>query len=118
VQIDSLPANLSYVPEREMERLFLEAAQVNCGDDLAAAVLTRCAVNMYSLGCSYHKDVVKRVGGVIEPHMVAGERWAVVLWKVINRELPKLRGTCLPIVPIGEPVGEDPPIGDGGLPAA
>ncbi|KAG8469548.1 hypothetical protein KFE25_006003 [Diacronema lutheri] len=104
VQIDFLPVNLSYVPEREMYTMFNAAAQQHGHDAQTAAVLTRCAVNMYSLGCGYHPEVVGRILAVLETHVVANERWARVLSKVINRELPKLRGTCLPIISMHEPL--------------
>jgi len=101
--IEALPEGLSYVPEREMYALFNVAAQQVGHDEQSAAVLTRCAVNMYSLGCAYHPSVVQRVLGVLEPGVVAKERWAVILSMVINRELPKLRGTCLPITSTAVP---------------
>lgn len=158
--LEALPAELHYVPERQMYSLFCAAAVSSGLDERNAGVLTRTraprasgapaerqwraatvragvvwyrhalsrpairthrsppvplplarrdaarsarlpgvAINMYSLGCGYHPDVVRRVLKVVKPGVARGERWAVVLSKVINRELPKLRGTCLPITP-------------------
>lgn len=62
IQIDYLPANLSYVPEREMYTLFCAAAQKSGHDELTAGVLTRTSLRSF-FGSLLHACVPSQMEG-------------------------------------------------------
>eukprot|EP00310_Coccolithus_braarudii_P009010 CAMPEP_0183360724 /NCGR_PEP_ID=MMETSP0164_2-20130417/55980_1 /TAXON_ID=221442 /ORGANISM="Coccolithus pelagicus ssp braarudi, Strain PLY182g" /LENGTH=129 /DNA_ID=CAMNT_0025535147 /DNA_START=102 /DNA_END=492 /DNA_ORIENTATION=+ len=82
---------IRYIPESEMEKEVLNAAQSAGVEEGEARMFAACSRNVYGLGCVYPEPTLTRLESLCMPAAKEGEPWALLMVQCLRGKLPRLR---------------------------